>query len=200
MIIQIDIDSTLYPADPLFAKVAKECGIDYLENANYWFTYRDVTKLNGDKVSYQEMRNMYRKAHSVSHVKKQIPYDNAAKVISEIRNTYDVDIYFVSDRHGQSVGPLREWLMKHKFISFTDNMVVATKDKRHWMRQNKPEIVIDDRVRTILAARYELNCKVIALQQNHNINLKNEAEGIYIEKDWLDIGKTLDKIVSKYFD
>jgi hypothetical protein len=199
MIIQVDIDSTLYDADPLFAELAREAGIDYPEHAYRWMSYSDIKKLDGSPVTLQEMKSVFRKAHSAEYINKQVPYENAAAVLNYIKRVHDnVDIIYVSDRHQQSNGPLRQWLIEHNFIKFNDENVATTKDKRHWMRTNKPEVVIDDRVRTILVARYELNSKVIVPKHNHNINLFGEAEGIYVEDDWNHIGKRLDKLVSLY--
>lgn len=66
---------------------------------------------------------------------------------------------------------------------------MTTKDKRDWMRVERPDIVVDDRVRTLLTARYEIGSDCFAIKHNHNLNLRGEAEGIRICKNWLEIGE-----------
>jgi hypothetical protein len=192
MLIQVDIDSTLYDADKLFGDLAAEAGIKWPRRDNEWKTAEEISRLDGSPCNRDDLVKVFRKAHSKEIVSQQKPYPHAAKILQEIVDTFDrVEIAYVSDRNEQQTGALREWLDANGFLHNEDIHVAATKDKRHWMREKKPEIVIDDRVRTILMARYELNSTVVALQHNHNINLKREADGIYICKDWTEIGKLL---------
>lgn len=199
MLIQIDIDSTLYEADPLFDRLAREAGIDYPTKASHWVSHQEIKYLDGTPVQTQDLANVFRKAHSQEYVMQQKPYENASEAISRILEKYpQVEVAYVSDRHGQAAGPLESWLVEHDFLQARGEKVEATKDKRHWMRINKPEIVIDDRVRTILMARYELKANVIAYCHPHNINLRNEAEGIYVEDHWFAIEDRLCYIIDKY--
>jgi hypothetical protein len=192
MLIQVDIDSTLYDADKLFGDLAEEAGVKWPRRDNEWKTAEEVFKLDGSPCSRDDLVKIFRKAHSKEMVSQQKPYPHAVRVLKEIVETYDsIEIAYVSDRNEQQTAALRDWLEASGFLHNEDIHVAATKDKRHWMRERKPEIVIDDRVRTILMARYELGSTVLSLQHNHNINLKREAEGIYILKDWKEIGEVL---------
>jgi len=191
MLLQIDIDSTLYNSNTLFSIIAKEQGIkNWPENYYKWFNAEDI-KLNNNTIS-----NIFRKAHSREYVLKNKPYKNAAKVLKGIADDYeDIELAYISDRNEQQGTALREWLEQEGFLVDENQHVAATKDKRHWMREARPEIVIDDRVRTILMARYELGAQVVSLEHNHNCNLIGEVDGIYIVPDWNEIDNVLRTIV-----
>lgn len=188
MLVQIDIDSTLYDADKLFGELAAEAGIKWPKRDNEWKAAEEIFKDDGTACSRIDLTNIFRKAHSYEYVLKQKPYPHAVEVIQGwVRDLPNLEIAYVSDRNEAQTGALKAWLDKNGFLPNEETHVAATADKREWMRENHPGIVIDDRVRTILMARYELGSKVIAFQHNHNINLKREADGIYVVKDWLEI-------------
>jgi hypothetical protein len=116
------------------------------------------------------------------------------------RNYEDAQIAYVSDRNETQTDALHEWLSQEGFLSSGDEFVAATKDKREWMRENRPDIVVDDRVRTMLMARFELDAYVASLIQPWNINLKNEVEGVWIVPDWKTLGKVLnEEIIPKVY-
>lgn len=192
MLIQVDIDSTLYDADKLFGDLAEEAGIKWPRRDKEWKLAHEVLKQDGTPCNRDDLVRVFRKAHSREYVSQQKPYPNAAKVLQGIVDEFDhVEIAYVSDRSEQQTSALREWLDANGFLHNEDIHVAATKDKRHWMRERKPEIVIDDRVRTMLMARFELGSTVISLEHNHNVNLKREVEGIYIVQNWKEIGELL---------
>lgn len=192
MLIQIDIDSTLYDADKLFDDIAAEAGIKWPRKAYSWKVADEVFKDDGSVCNREDLVKIFRKAHSREYVSQQKPYPYAKQVIQEIVNSFDrIEIAYVSDRNEQQTGALREWLEANGFLHSDDIYVAATKDKRHWMRERKPEIVIDDRVRTMLMARYELDATVLSLVHNHNVNLRREVDGIYLCENWKEIGELL---------
>jgi len=192
LLIQVDVDSTLYDADRLFAELADEAGIKWPRNAKCWLPAELVFKHDGTACNRDDLVKVFRKAHSKEYVSQQKPYPHAAKVLSSLVDTYDdVEIAYVSDRNEQQTGALREWLEASGFIHNEDTFVAATKDKRHWMRERKPEIVIDDRVRTMLMARNELNAYVVSLTHSWNINLKGEVEHIWLVENWNEISEVL---------
>lgn len=192
MLIQVDVDSTLYDADKLFGDIAEEMGIKWPRRDNGWKSPEGILKTDGTQCSREDLVKIFRKAHSHEYVSKNKPYPHVVKVLHGIVDDYpEVEIAYVSDRNEQQTKALRDWLMDTGLIFNDDTFVSATKDKRHWMRERRPEIVIDDRIRTMLMARYELGSYVVSLQHNHNINLKGEAEHIYIVKDWKEIDTVL---------
>lgn len=194
MLIQVDVDSTLYDADKLFFDLAEEAGIKWPRNAKFWLPAEKIFKMDGTPCSRDDLVKVFRKAHSKEIVSQQKPYPNAAKVLSDLSRNYDsIEIAYVSDRNEQQTGALRDWLEANGFLHNEDQHVAATKDKRHWMRERKPEIVIDDRVRTMLMARAELNAYVVSLTHAHNINLTGEVEHIWMVNNWLEIGEVLNK-------
>lgn len=194
MLIQVDVDSTLYDANKLFYEVGtKEFGIDWPKKYYYWFKPEDIG------TDLKTLLNVFRKCHSREYVLNQEPYKGAAEVLRDIAETYDsVEIAYVSDRNPQQTSTLKEWLGEKGFLSSGDEFVAATSDKREWMRDNRPDIVIDDRIRTILMARYELDAYVATLEHPHNVNLKGEANGIWLCKDWTELGTVLhEQIIPK---
>lgn len=196
MLIQVDVDSTLYDADKLFGDIADELGIQWPRRDNCWKSAEEIFKVDGATCSREDLVKIFRKAHSREYVAKNKPYPHAVKVLQGIAQDFpEVEIAYVSDRNEQQTGALRDWLADKGFLANPDTFVAATNDKRDWMRENRPEIVIDDRVRTILMARYELGSRVIALQHNHNINLKGEVENVYVVKNWLEIDELLRTLI-----
>jgi hypothetical protein len=196
MLIQVDVDSTLYDSDKLFVQVGKELGIKWPKNSSGWIPPTDLLRDDGTTCTKQDVINMFRLAHSRENVMKQKPYSGAATVLGRIADMYDdVEIAYVSDRNAQAATALKDWLEEQGFLFSDDQHVAATKDKRHWMRERRPEIVIDDRVRTLLMARFELGSYGIGLEQTWNTNLKGEVDHIYIAKDWDAIDKILHDIV-----
>jgi hypothetical protein len=186
MLIQVDVDSTLYDANKLFGEVAEEFGVKWPKKYWTWFGPEDIG------TDLATLKNIFRRCHSKEYVAKQKPYPHAADVLRSIAEDYDeVEIAYVSDRNEAQTSALRDWLEANGFLINQDTHVATTKDKRHWMRERKPEIVIDDRVRTMLMARYELGSYVVSLEHPHNMNLKNEAEHIYIVDDWQAIDRVL---------
>lgn len=189
MIIQVDVDSTLYDADKLFAELANEAGVKWIRKAPSWFTAEDIG------TDLKTLKGIFRKAHSREYVLQQKPYPNAVQVLREIAENYDqTEIAFVSDRNEQQTGALKEWLEQEGFLVSGDEYVAATKDKRDWMRETRPDIVIDDRVRTLLLAR-ELGAYGVSLIHPHNQNLYCEVNGIYLVKDWKEMGTVLNETV-----
>jgi len=190
MLLQVDIDSTLYDADRLFRSIARERGVNWPNRYYKWFGPEDIG------TDLKTLKSIFRTAHSREYVELQRPYPGAADTLLGIVNDYeDVEIAYVSDRNEQQSGALHDWLEKHGFLYSDDAHVAATKDKRHWMRERRPEVVIDDRVRTILMARYELGSYVVSLEHPHNMNLIGEAEHIYIVSDWREINRVLRETV-----
>jgi hypothetical protein len=193
MLIQIDIDSTLYDSGSLFDSIAQEFKIKNWpkDTRTYkWFNPYDIG------VDLKDLNSVFRRAHSREHVIQNIPYTDAVEVLRGIAHDFeDVELAYISDRNEQQGTALRDWLEQEGFLSDENEHVAVTKDKRHWMRENRPEIVIDDRVRTMLMARYELGAQVISLEHTHNSNLIGEADGIYIVPTWLDIDDVLRKII-----
>jgi hypothetical protein len=194
-IIMVDVDSTLYDADALFNKVAIDLGHDWYPKKSYeWFRADHIG------VSQQVMTNLFRKAHSSEYVNEQLkPYKGSVKVINAFYNNFAdlFKIFYVSSRHPQMEGTLKEWLEMKGFPVEGEGFVVATMDKKSWLAEKRPSIVIDDRVQTIIYSRYEIGSTVLSLIHNHNRNLCNEIDGVYMCQDWFEIGFKLDEIMER---
>jgi len=191
VLIQVDVDSTLYDANKLFYEVAtEEFGIEWPKKYYWWFGPEDIG------TDLKTLKNVFKRCHSREYVLKQKPYPGAVEVLRNLVETYeDTEIAFVSDRNEAQTTALYDWLAQEGFLTSGDEFVAATKDKREWMRENRPELVIDDRIRTILMARFELDAYVTSIEHPHNMNLKGEVNGVYIVKDWPEMGEVLDTVV-----
>lgn len=188
MLIQVDVDSTLYDANLLFAEVAKEhFGVELPLDAGNWYDYNEVA----DTLT---LHKIFRKAHSKEYVEKQVPYEGAAECLAFCRDKGH-QVVFISDRHGQAQNTLFTWLYDFGLThDKSGGHVITGQDKRAWMKKNTPAVVIDDRVRTMFLAR-SWNAHVFALECPWNVNLKKEIEGIHICKNWTEIASKLDKII-----
>lgn len=179
MLIQVDVDNTLYDSDKAFGLAAESYGLKWPKKYDHWFGPEFIG------TDLPTLLNVFRKGHSREIVMQNKPYPNAVKVIAGIVKDFpEVEIAYVSDRNPQAQGPLRDWLEEHGFLHGEDAHVQAGRDKRDWMRERRPQVVIDDRVRTMLMARFELDSQVVSLQHEYNINLLGEVQGIHIVKDW----------------
>lgn len=186
MLIQVDVDNTLYDSDTAFARAAEEYGLKWPKKYDHWFGPEFIG------TDLPTLLNVFRRGHSREFVMDNKPYPNAVKVIEGIVRDYPaVEIAYVSDRHPQAQSALKDWLSEQGFLHGEDAHVQAGRDKRDWMRERRPEVVIDDRVRTMLMARFELNSQVVSLQHEYNINLLGEEKGIHIVKDWKAIDTVL---------
>lgn len=187
MLAMVDVDSTLYDADALFTRLATEAGFGWVSASYTWFQPQDIG------VPRETFTKMFRKAHSRDEALSQKPYPDAQLTLGWAQTEYPLDIFYVSNRSKQSLGALREWIAQEGFPQ--PENVIAHSDKREWLREMKPDIVIDDRVQTILMARYEIGAEVLSIKHNHNLNLCGEAPGIYICDDWNGIRTTLGELV-----
>lgn len=187
MLIQVDVDSTLYDSDELFHRVARdEFGVEWPTIYYNWFNAEDIG------TDLETLLAIFYSSHGEKHALDNVPYEGAVDVLAGIAEDFkDVEIAYVSDRNEQQGEVLKQWLQEQGFLSNPDQHVAATKDKRIWMREVRPDIVIDDRVRTMLMARYEIGSQVVSLQHPYNMNLLNEAEGIYLVPTWKDIDTVL---------
>lgn len=192
--IMCDVDSTLYDADSLFARVAKEMGIPWIDCYNRWFSAEEIG------TTVKELNNMFRRCHSREYVSQNEPYPGAAETLEKLVENYNVEIAYVSDRHPQAQQALINWLEDKGFLHNKRQHVIATSDKREWLREQRPQVVIDDRVRTIIMARFEIGADVVSLQHAHNINLTGEIPGLWMCKNWEEISEILNtEILPKHF-
>lgn len=194
----VDVDSTLYDADNLFHKVAIDQGHDWYPRKSYeWFRADHLG------VSQEVMTNLFRKAHSSEYVNETLkPYKGAVKMLKQFHENYSdiFKIYYVSSRHPQMEGTLRAWIEMKEFpLEDGDEFVVATMDKKSWLTKNRPAIVIDDRVQTIIFSRFEIGANVLSLVHNHNRNLRGEVDDVFMCDDWFEIGSKLDDIMEAQY-
>ena len=197
MIIAIDLDSTIYPFMSALREVSALRNIKTPLNPNSWHFSDDLKNNENKSVSFNEFFELIKESHSEKVMAKYKPFPHSARVVNFLQEKSKV--FFLSDNDSSSHDSILDWLVSHKFLSASKKKsLVITKDKRHWLKENSPEIVIDDRVRTMIFTKYELGAQAIGLQWNYNINLKGEVDGIHICKDWLHIEETCASIIEQY--
>jgi hypothetical protein len=190
VLITIDVDSTLYPANDLFVRVAREhFNVDLPSRPRTWHEYNN-------HLDFADLSKVFRIAHKESNVSRQVPYEDSVEICQWLADR-NHDLFYISDRHPEARNALFFWLRDYGFIPETeDNIssVITSEDKRAWLSLNKPDIVIDDRVRTLVYARYELNALAVGLKHPWNENLDKEIDGIHLFDNWSQIGEFLDSI------
>ena len=193
----VDVDSTLYDADALFHRVAIDQGHDWYPKKSYeWFRAEHLD------VSQEVMTNLFRKAHSSEYVNERLkPYKGAVKMMKQFHENYSdiFNIFYVSSRHPQMEGTLAKWIAMKDFPLEGEERVIATMDKKSWIKEFRPAIVIDDRVQTIIYSRFEIGATVLSLTHNHNRNLRGEVDGVFMCDDWFEIGSKLDDIMGDQY-
>jgi hypothetical protein len=193
--ILVDVDSTLYDADALFYKVAVDEGHDWYPKKSYsWFRADHLG------ISQSVMTNLFRKAHSREYVNETLkPYKDAVNVLTEFDEIWgdQFKLCYVSSRHPQMEGTLLEWISYWDFPLDNPDDVIATMDKKSWIKENRPTIVIDDRVQTIIFSRFEIGATVLSLIHNHNVNLTNEVDDVYMCENWPEIGLRLNEVAAR---
>lgn len=186
--IAVDIDDTVYDANTAFDVCAKTYNLNWISSPNYWMKSEELG------ISQEELRNIFRKAHSAEIIREQEPYDGCVDSLYNIMNVYtNVQYLYISDRHPQQYNTLLGWLEKYNF-PFTNKDIgeclYTSSDKRKYLDYWKPDIIIDDRIRTVVhCIRNIPNCYMgCMIEHNHNINLKNnEIPEIFVCKTWKDI-------------
>lgn len=178
----VDVDDTLYHASSLFSFLAKENGIPWFSQAPFWFRPQDVG------IERKALTNMFRKAHCRETVMQQVPFYGAVSTLLNLK-AEGWTIWYVSSRHPQAQSVLRDWIQACGFPDYENT--VAIMDKITWIDEYQPEVVVDDRVRTMIHARFSLGSEVFAIRQPHNTNLIGEIEGIHICENWTEIGQEI---------
>lgn len=187
----VDVDSTLYDADALFYKLAQENddlrGV-WTKKSYQWFKAPELG------IAQETLTNFFRYCHSREIVSELKPYKGSVEILNQFVDRHsDVKIWYVSSRNPKAEGPLQEWIEAQGY-PFSSN-VKAMMGKEPWILKNKPAIVIDDRVKTIIYARFEVGAHVLTLKHNHNINLTSEVDGVWVCDDWYEIGYHLENPV-----
>lgn len=189
-LIMVDIDSTLYDANMAFQEVAKGYGFEWPADPGKWIKGRDLG------ITGRKLTEFFDHVHSHEIVSNLKPYPNALDCLVALQKVYPVDYWYVSNRSPDKHDPLLEWLDNHNFPQ-ADHVSVS-RDKKKWIARFKPDFVIDDRINTLVFARYH-HAICLALLQSWNQNLQNdEIDGIYIFEDWWKMEIGLDHLLKEW--
>jgi len=201
----IDIDSTLSSAVPIFKREAKALGIDWPTDRYHWITRQYLG------VESRVMSKLFARVHSAENVKTLKPYPGSVEALQRLVERFpELDPWYVSNRNLDTKDVLQDWLEEHEFPYAYH--VYVSHHKLGWIQKERPAIVVDDRVRTMVLARFIYGAQVFSLIQPWNINLSyGELEGIVLRDDWFLLGaeittfladaqppKKLDRVVSNW--
>lgn len=182
MRLMIDIDSTLYEANALFREMSLEMGLPEWPVHDYWSTSSDPPW----NYTVEMWADLFSRSHDADVILAQEPYPFAAQ---ELRFWNDeAEIWYVSNRKPESEAATYQWLVDNGFPQ-AENLVVGFQDKALWLDEMLPEVVVDDRVKTIIYARFSIGAEVFTIRHPHNINLKGEVPGVHVCESWKQIGE-----------
>jgi len=185
-LVMVDADGILCPSHAAFEEEAVRLGFDKPpysypmgRDLVHWFSAEDVG------CTLDELLGLFRAAHE--RYMDIEPYPLAVETLWELSESHPTArFWYVSSRDESTEGTFKEWVRSYDF-PHPEN-VVAMLSKEPWIAENRPNVVIDDRVRTLVNARLD-GATGVALLQHHNVNLLRELPDIYIEKDWPSIGE-----------
>jgi len=184
-LVMVDADGILCPSHAAFEEEAVRLGFDKPpynypmgRDLVHWFNDADVG------CTLDELLDLFKAAHE--RYMDIEPYEGAVHVLNGLQEDYpDLHVWYVSSRNESTEPTFRQWIAENGF-PWPEN-VVAMLSKEPWIEENRPNVVIDDRVRTLVNARLD-GAVGIALRQHHNVNLMRELPDIHIEPDWDSIG------------
>lgn len=189
MKIMLDVDGILYDAKPLFYREARALGIDWPVAPKFWGSRKQMG------VDSKTWGKLFSRVHCEECVSALDPYPFAVSVLQTLVNDYPfLEPWYVSNRNPEFHGVLQDWLEANEF-PYAHNVYVSH-NKLVWIDDQRPEIVVDDRVRTMIAARFEYGARVFSIIHPWNINLvNNEIEGIVLKNDWDELGEEIEKTI-----
>lgn len=189
MLIMVDIDATLYNSTALFNKVSLELGYPEWLAHSYW------THSMEWGYDIPLWTSLFSRCHDRDNIFSTTPYPGSVEVLQELSDQGHT-LYYVTSRKPESYEATQDWLKENEFPQY-ENLKADLEDKNIWIGTNRPGIVIDDRVKTMMFAAYETGAEVFSLETTYNINMKGEHKGIHLYKDWYGIGEGVQEYIGK---
>lgn len=188
-IVFVDIDDTTYNFNTLCSLVAlNEFGVRVNTTPEDWASFM----LEDLSVCIP----IFERCHDRDHIFLSKPFPGAVDALQRIEEL-GYDIRYLSDRKSSSLEDTRDWLIANGFPNTAALTVGA--DKRKHMEQFKGQIaaVFDDRPRTLIFARYDLEVdNVFSLRFSYNCNL-TDIPGVHLRDEWPELLKDFETIFCK---
>lgn len=178
MKIMLDVDSILYDAGPIFVREAKVFGVNWPARHNFWVNRQQLG------IDSQTMSMIFDRVHCAECVMPLAPYEGSVEGLQRLTNEFSfLEPWYVSNRNPTYQQVLEDWLEFNEF-PYAKN-VYTSYNKLLWIEENEPEIVVDDRVRTLVTSCLLYGARGFSIAHPHNENLKNdEIKGITICENW----------------
>ena len=160
----VDVDGTLYDADPVWCSL-------FWDMKGVRISLADVTTWNFYKghVSGADFAEIIRDGlHSRAGILSRKPYPGAAKVIADWR-ARGAKIVIVSERAASALAPTKQWLDKCG-IAYDELMCDLPMDKVAVIFDKRAHLVIDDKPDTILRV-LEAGVSVALVDHRYNLDL-----------------------------
>jgi hypothetical protein len=181
-IVVVDVDNTIHESDITLNLASME-----LFNSPFrWCQQGEWYKGGHDKMPMENALKVFSRIYDRDMIFLTRPYVGAKAGLEAIKNA-GYDIYYYTDRPEKAHENTYDWLVEHG-LPDPENLKCCG-DKRASLAEIKDSIatVIDDRVRTILYAQYELGIpKVFSITQPYNRNL-TDAPNVFLRETWKEL-------------
>ena len=160
----VDIDGTLYDADPVWCSL-------FWDMKGVRITVADVTTWNfyKGKVSGSDFAEIIRDGlHSRAGIMSRRPYPGAAKTIADWR-ARGAKIVIASERAASTLGPTKAWLDKCGIV-YDELMCDLPMDKVALIFDKRAHLVIEDKPDTIVRV-LEAGLSVAVVDHKYNLDL-----------------------------
>ena len=175
--IMVDIDSTLYPSDPLFVRaLAALHGVTItLEDIDQWGWWERY-------MSRQQFASLIREFyHAPEEILAAEPFAGSVKTLRDWQAAGH-EVWIVSDRHPRTRKPTNTWLRKLG-IEPTGIILKLGINKVAWAAEHVMDLVIDDKPETIVGC-LEAGMSVATLIYPYNRLLVSEHPEVMAASDW----------------
>lgn len=184
-IIVVDIDSTLYHFIDLFVKVAREqFNITVDPEPRQWDAVGAPFK------DLKDLQNCFTACFTKEMIFYGQPYEGSVEVLQNLVDR-GYEVHYYTDRVKSAEESTMEWLIHHGYPT-PENLHVCLDKRQDLLKvRHRVRTIIDDRPRTLIWAKYELDMyDVFSIKHPYNLNLV-DIPGIHIRDTWGELGEIL---------
>jgi uncharacterized HAD superfamily protein len=182
----VDVDSTLYPSDPIFVRgMAELYGISItLEDMDEWgWPARYIS----DEQFARLIREFF---HAESEIAAAVPFPGATSALAAWRRAGH-QVHIVSDRHPRTRAATLAWFARVG-ITYDACVLRSPIDKISYARRHRIDIIIDDRSDTLVRAR-ESGLGAATLVYPANRRILEADPGIVRADNWRSLRREIDR-------
>lgn len=186
-VVAIDIDNTVHESDITMNRVSME-----LFNSPFRWCKQDEWYRGGHQhMPMEHALQIFDRMHDRDMIFMTDPYVGSREGLARIANL-GYEIHYYTDRKKSAGQATSDWLAHHG-LPFAEN-VICCQDKRASLSEARDSLatVVDDRVRTLIFARYELGLPVVfSLRHPYNRNL-SDVPGVLLHDTWTDLAASFE--------